>query len=368
VELTDEMIAEVQALVGRPLRVEQFNHEATIDTIRHYAWGVGDDNPLYCDEDYAALGPYGVITAPPTFLFSVFSGALGLGLPGFGLYGGGSAWEFLEPVRAGDRLRVHAAVGPTRVATSRRAGRFAIQTTRNAYERVADGVTVARSEGRTLRVAPGHTGDGAAARAPTIYSHEELEAIRRHAVAEPRRGATPRLWEQVAVGEELPPTVKGPIDLKSTLAYHAGCLGSPRTTSAELRWKRRTAATEAPERLPDNYDPALFAPPLPFTADPDAAQRAELSDAYNNGAQTTAWLAHTVLNWMGDHGRMTRLEARLTRPAIFGDTVWCRATVSARPAPGVVELTTTATNQVGLPIASGTAEVRLPIRDEESAP
>ena len=34
--------------------VEPWCHEATRDNIRHYAHGIGDDNPLWCDPDYAA--------------------------------------------------------------------------------------------------------------------------------------------------------------------------------------------------------------------------------------------------------------------------------------------------------------------------
>ena len=34
--------------------LEPWCHEATRDNIRHYAHGIGDDNPLWCDPDYAA--------------------------------------------------------------------------------------------------------------------------------------------------------------------------------------------------------------------------------------------------------------------------------------------------------------------------
>ena len=52
--IRDEDIAEVRAMIGQPLRIPQWNLEASIDTIRHYAFGLGDDNPLWCDEDYAS--------------------------------------------------------------------------------------------------------------------------------------------------------------------------------------------------------------------------------------------------------------------------------------------------------------------------
>src|SRR3546814_6611428 len=63
---------------------EPWCHEATRDNIRHYAHGIGDDNPLWCDPDYAARTRHGGILALPSFLFAtdrIVSGYVG-GLPG----------------------------------------------------------------------------------------------------------------------------------------------------------------------------------------------------------------------------------------------------------------------------------------------
>ena len=72
----------VRGLDGTPIRVEQWNNEASWDSIRHYALGLGDDNPLFCDPGYAQGTPYGTILAPPTFPYTAFDGAVGAGLPG----------------------------------------------------------------------------------------------------------------------------------------------------------------------------------------------------------------------------------------------------------------------------------------------
>ena len=39
--------------------VEPWCYEATRDNIRHYAHGIGDDNPLWCVPEYAAKTKYG---------------------------------------------------------------------------------------------------------------------------------------------------------------------------------------------------------------------------------------------------------------------------------------------------------------------
>lgn len=364
--LTDEMIAEAQALVGRKLRIEQWNREATVDTIRHYCWGVGDDNPLYCDEDYAAAGVHGVVTAPPTFLFSIFSGAMGLGMRGIQPYGAGFKWEYYERIRRGDRILVSSVVGPVRVLSGRHARKFVIQTTLNEYVREADGAVIARNEARTLRV-PRNSAAGGLSYAPREsqrYTAGELEAIRIHAISEQLQGASPRYWGTVKPGDELPFLVKGPIDLTTMISYYAGVVGSPRTKSSEMMWRFRTWAAESPERIPDNYDPRFYTEPVAFTAghvDNGVAHEVGMPGAYNNGSQTTAWLAHTVTNWMGDQGFMMEMESKLVRPAIFGDTVWCHGKVTAKPAPGVVDLELSAKTQRDEEIATGRATVRLPV-------
>ena len=54
--ITDEAVEQLRRLIGVPIvdTVEPWCYEATRDNIRHYAHGIGDDNPLWCDPDYAA--------------------------------------------------------------------------------------------------------------------------------------------------------------------------------------------------------------------------------------------------------------------------------------------------------------------------
>src|SRR5437667_12075107 len=86
VPITDEALAALRGRIGQRIddTVEPWCHEATRDSIRHYAHGIGDDNPLWCDPEYAACTRWGGIVAPPSFLFATsrnVSGYVG-GLPG----------------------------------------------------------------------------------------------------------------------------------------------------------------------------------------------------------------------------------------------------------------------------------------------
>jgi acyl dehydratase len=90
--------------------------------IRRYADAVGDNNPLYYDEEYAKKTKYGGIIAPPGFFGwakKTISSSEGLiGLIGAmieagyaGILDGGMAYDFYLPIRVGDTL-----VGSPKVA------------------------------------------------------------------------------------------------------------------------------------------------------------------------------------------------------------------------------------------------------------
>ena len=83
--------------------------------IRRYAEAVGNDNPLYYDDEYARKTRYGSIIAPPGFfgwpkkLVVTAEGLIGFmeALINAGFYrilDGGISYEFFLPVCAGDTL------------------------------------------------------------------------------------------------------------------------------------------------------------------------------------------------------------------------------------------------------------------------
>ena len=68
--INDKNLADLRKLVGVPIEdsLEPWCYEATRDNIRHWAHGIGDDNPLWCEPDYAAKAN-GRAAAPPSFIF-----------------------------------------------------------------------------------------------------------------------------------------------------------------------------------------------------------------------------------------------------------------------------------------------------------
>ena len=72
VGITDQALDALRTRIGKKIEdtLEPWCYEATRDNIRHYAHGIGDDNPLWCDPAYAKNTKYGDVIAPPSFILA----------------------------------------------------------------------------------------------------------------------------------------------------------------------------------------------------------------------------------------------------------------------------------------------------------
>ncbi len=110
--LTERALEALRKRIGIPIEdsIEPWCSEASPDNIRHYAHGIGDDNPLWCDPDYGAGTRYGCALAPPSFVFAldrVLGGYVG-GLPGIHAMWAGADLRWHEPIRLGTAIRTRA--------------------------------------------------------------------------------------------------------------------------------------------------------------------------------------------------------------------------------------------------------------------
>ena len=99
--LTEEMRRAAIGLESDPKTIE-----VEKGAIIKFAEAIGDENPVYNDEEAARASRYGGLIAPPTFLRSAVSARpeLPFEVPFDRLLDGGSDWEYFEPVRPGDRI------------------------------------------------------------------------------------------------------------------------------------------------------------------------------------------------------------------------------------------------------------------------
>ena len=97
---------EMRDVIG--VESEAITYDVERSAIRKFAEAIGDDNPLYVDEEAARKSRYGGVIAPPTFMRSMSAGRSRATVqsPYSAALDGGSEWEYFEPVRPGDRISV----------------------------------------------------------------------------------------------------------------------------------------------------------------------------------------------------------------------------------------------------------------------
>jgi acyl dehydratase len=360
-----------------------FNREATLDTISHFAFGIGDDNPLWHDPEYAAKTRWRGVIGSPLYATTVgidetprpgpeerelFKGLF----RGVGKYYSGASWTWFRPIRPGDRLfREYAMLDVQVKENSGFAGgaTTVIDTYRYFYvNEIGEPIaTHDMSFVNAERMASKNSTDKKT-RERQHYTKEEIERIDERYAAEQRRGAETRYWEDVVVGEELTPIVKGPMTIRDVVGFHIGWGFGQLYGAGPLRygWKHRMRT------------PALY------TVDeygvPDIVQRlhweqgraAEMGQPapYDYGTMRTNWLAHLVTNWMGDDGWLSKLKTELRGFNYVGDTSVCAGKVVDKRMDGmngVVELALSVTNQCGDVTTPGFATVVLPTRAHGAA-
>jgi acyl dehydratase len=213
-KITEAGLEDLRRRIGVKITdtLEPWCHEASRDGIRHYAHGIGDDNPLWCDPDYAARTRWGGLIAPPSFLFAtsrIVSGYVG-GLAGVHAMWAGADWTWHRPVRRNDTITTEAWLKELIEHRTTFAGR-SIQQVYHVDFFNQHGDLVARADSwcfRTDRDEARERGtkyDAVKARPVKRYTDAELADVYRLYAAEPVRGGEPRYWQDVRAGEALPP-------------------------------------------------------------------------------------------------------------------------------------------------------------------
>jgi acyl dehydratase len=137
-------------------------------------------------------------------------------------------------------------------------------------------------------------------------------------------------FDDVKVGDELPPLVKGPIH-QIQLTRYAGASG--------------------------DFNP--------IHQDEEFAKAAGMGGVFAHGMLSMGFVAQAVTDWAGA-GRVRKIGVRFAALVRLKDVVTCRGRVLAtshKDGVGVVELEIWAENQKGEKVVTGKASVALPCRD-----
>jgi acyl dehydratase len=368
-KITDEALDALRRRVDVRIEntLEPWCHEATRDAIRHYAHGIGDDNPLWCDPDYAANTRWGGIVALPSFLFAtsrIISGYVG-GLPGVHAMWAGAEWTWHLPVRRNDAISTEAWLKELIERETRFAGR-SIQQVYHVDFHNQRGEMVASADSWGFRTdrdqarEQGSKYDAVKARPPPHYSDADLERIYQLYAEEKVRGPVPLYWNDVAVGDRLPTMVKGPMTVTGFIAYAQGW-GGLYIRANKLAWKQihahrglgianRFGIPDCPERV---------------HWEPEFARMVGVPGAYDYGPERCSWLTHHLTNWMGDDGTLRRASCKIRRHNPEGDTLFIKGTVVrsfVEDGRHLIEIAQEAHNQDDELSVVGSGVVELPVR------
>lgn len=366
-KITESGLDDLRQRIGVKIdnTAEPWCYEATRDNIRHYAHGIGDDNPLWCDPAYAAKSHYGGIVALPSFLFStsrIVSGYVG-GLPGVHAMWSGADWTWHKPVRRNDEIRTEAYLKDLVEHQTRFAGR-AIQQIYHVDFFNQEGDKVAEADSWCFRTERDQAREHGTkykevrARGPRRYTDEELGEAYKLYRNEEIRGAVPRYWEDVNEGDELPVMFKGPMTVTGFIAYAQGW-GGLYIRANKLAWKlidahpgvgikNRFGIPDVPERVHWEEDFAL---------------EVGAPGAYDYGPERTSWLTHQLTNWMGDTGFLHKTHCQVRRHNPEGDMLFIHGKVKRKFVENgqhMVEIAQEARNQDGEVSAIGSGLVILP--------
>jgi acyl dehydratase len=372
--ISDEMIAKASELIGVWLRRDvhwpsQFEPISLHDIRRWSIYSVGDDNPLWCDPEYAKRTRYGTNIAPPTFLYSVDTTIIGPGLPGIQWIYAGSDWYLYKPVRVGDRITAKARLVKMKERSGRRVKRLVVQTGEVLFYNQRDDL-VARCLADVIRMPRAQSGGGRSdpseKKESPVYSKEDIKEIARAYDAEKRRGAEPRYWEEVEEQEPLDPIIKGPLNLVDIMAFYAG----RRYVYNPLKF-----AFDERKRHPANVyvSPKTGIPIHPAAGhfDVEIAKEVGFPRAYDQGFMRINWMGHLVTSWVGDDAWIKRLKGAHSYPCYVGDLCWCKGFVSRKfveDGEHLVELELWVERNDGVKITEGLGLVRLPSKDINSKP
>lgn len=374
--LTDERVTEWEDRIGLDLRVSNiFNSTVSYEAVRNFANGVGDSNPLYRDEEYAKGTRYGALVASPSWLASVFPHWVLQGLPGIHADHSASDWEFLRPVYVNDRIRPACKFVGFDVKTSRFAGRTVFEYQRFEYWNQRDEL-VSRGYNMLVRyerqAAKKKIADGEGKydhiQVPHPWTPEEQAKVDEDCLAEEIRGSRPRYWEDVNVGQELPPVVKGIFGITDMVAY---CVGAAPVQLAahgvQLRTYKKHPAWAFREPSLGSWEPVYGVHYLP-----SAAKGVGAMYAYDAGIQRNCWMINLLTNWIGDEGWVKSCSSQYRQFVYLSDAVWFRGKVAKKYVDEngeyCVDIEAHGVNQRGDDTIPTLGTVILPSREHETSP
>lgn len=378
-EIKDEDIERSRKLIGyeQPSAAREWIQTATEDAIRNWAHACGDDNPLYCNPDYARGTRWGGVIAPGMMVGHLNSPMKGDPVPdevkalrkslfkGIHVFVSGSSWDFYRPVRPGDTIYSFGGEETCEVKQSEFAGRSVILTSRQvkvnqraevvAVYRVLRVLTerkTAAKKGKYAGIEPQRYEDADIAKIDAIYEAEQVQ------------GGAKRWFEDVEKGDSLGTMAKGPLTVTDVICFHSAGYGFVPYAPSVGRLAHRNRKRIPAFYVKNEYGVPDVAQRLHW--DPLWAQAIGNPMAYDYGVMRENYLYHYLSDWAGDDAIITHVHDEIRKFNYMGDTQTITGEVlgkrTGEAGEALVDVAVRFTNQRGDETVRATATIAVPSR------
>ncbi len=373
--ITDEDIARQAKLLGfdEASREREYIQTATTDNIRNFAHGVGNDNPLHCDPDYARGTRWGGVIAPGMMAGVINAPMKGDPIPdhikalkkslfrGIHVFVSGSTWNWYRPIQPGDTLYSFTGEESSDVKQSEFAGRSVINVRRDVKVNQRGEVVAVYRILRVLteRKTAAKKGKYSDIR-PATYTDEDIAKIDEIYAAEQVQGAQIRDFAGVQVGDSLGRMAKGPLTVTDVICFHAGGYGFVPYAPTVGRLAHKNRKRIAPFYIKNEYGVPDVAQRLHW--DPVWAQAIGNPMAYDYGVMRENYLYHYLTDWCGDDGVVLSLHDEIRKFNYVGDTQTITGEVTGTRQEGgqnLVDVKVVFTNQRNEETVKATAVIAL---------
>lgn len=369
--ITDEGVQAAIDRIGvpRPIRSSVITEES----VQRFAFGVGDDNPLWWDRGYAEATRWGAMFGPPTSILgggrshpgdkddgnsaeTILPGVLGLWV--------GHRWIFHRPAWVGEDIMGSTALHEVEEGQSSFSGSRTVTHTERTEFVGSDGGLIAEFFSSIRRFERGSARQHSKYLdiPEPAYTAVQLAEIYEQYDREPgqRRGSAARYFEDVTEGDDVLTLVKGPLTMTGLLAIVQASGGSAPANRLMYQYLR-----DHPGARLVNSGTGIEDSIAAGHWDPYFSRQSGLPRPYDVATVRAAWFAHLLADWMGDDGFITEINMRVRKPNFVGDTTWLSGSVvrkrDAEPG-GLVECELLARNQRDEVSTTAVATVRLPHR------
>ncbi len=333
--IKDEDIALARELIGvdvaRSSGELSWNGGASQSGIKRWTYSIGDDNPLYWDPNYALGTRWGGQIAPGSMAQILHSGMLGDPMDadlahrtrslfrGIHVFVAGADKYWYKPIFVDDTLHGYGGTAAVDEKPSEFAGRSVIRYNRSVnLNQRGEIAFVARTRAiHTERKAAAEKGKYTALE-PAVYTDDDIKRIDEIYANEKRRGAEPRYFEDVEVGDKMPQYVKGPLTVTELIVFHGGGYGI--TDGYRIGGSREWHKNR--QRIRNFYIKDEYGVP-------DVSQRVHWNNewarkignpmAYDYSVLRESWLHHYLTDWVGDDGFVHRQYDEVRKFNYMGD-------------------------------------------------